>query len=146
MRTRRTRRDCTEFERVTQENELLLGAIEAEFGRLDVLEAADRMRHTDNPALVDSLRRQGRLLAYRREGDDRWWYPGFQFSHNGGISSATARLQGLTAAKPIALIIWLCSPAQTLEHRARPVDLIRSAPDAVIAAAICELTQHQAEP
>jgi hypothetical protein len=146
MHNQRPHQKPTEPGRAAKEDEATLLAIEAEFGQLNVLEAADRMKHTDNPALVESLRRGRRLLAYRHQSDDRWWYPGFQFSENGGIPSVIGQLLSSTSQElvdPLDLVIWLCSPTPALKGRARPVDLLRTDPHAIITAAGRDLMQHQ---
>ncbi|WP_415853610.1 hypothetical protein [Sinomonas sp. G460-2] len=131
--------------RALEQEERDVEAIEREFGRLTVFEAAARMRHSDNLGLVASLRRRGRLLAYRRRGQDTWWYPPFQYAENGGVLSVIPKLLEVAAAgrvDPMDLTFWLCSPTGMLEDDARPVDLLRSHPDAVLEAAQYDLGEH----
>ncbi|WP_171042458.1 hypothetical protein [Sinomonas gamaensis] len=121
-----------------------LEAIEAEFGVLDEAQAADRIGHPGNARLVDSLRERGRILAYRRRGEDEWIYPLFQFEGNGVLSVTRQLLEVATVegVDPMDLVFWLCSRSGMLEDAARPVDLLRADPEAVLEAARYDLGEH----
>jgi hypothetical protein len=84
-------------------------------------------------ALANRWRREGRIFAvtYR----ERLLYPAFQFDGEGNPRSLIAAvLAALPVTDPWAVALWFVACTGQLGDR-RPIDLLETAPDAVIAAA-----------
>ncbi|HET9690823.1 MAG TPA: hypothetical protein VFP61_06700 [Acidimicrobiales bacterium] len=107
--------------------------VAAEFGVWSAAEAGRRIgsRGHSPTAVVRRWAAQGKLLAVPVAGLDH--YPAFTFGADGRPRPVVARLLG-TGRSGWELVAWLVEPSAALAG-ARPVDLLDSAPDAVVAAA-----------
>lgn len=118
-----------------------LRAIEAEFGWLDSLGVAKQVGRAQNRTVASTMRSKGRLLGYVPRGEQGVRFPRFQFE-GAGVLPVVPELIEVANEHGVAhedLLFWLCAPTGMLEDDARPVDLLRSAPDAVLAAARYDL-------
>ncbi|WP_024793259.1 hypothetical protein [Tomitella biformata] len=123
--------------RAVQATENRWRAIESEFGLLNSTDVARLLgsRASNTRSFTADQRKAGRVLGIRR--GKSYLYPGFQFDANGVVQTAIPTILRLAAdadwsAESTAM--WLCSPSGWLADR-RPVDLLATEPDAVLAAA-----------
>jgi hypothetical protein len=117
-------------------DDALRTAVAAEFGVWSAAEAGRRIgsRGHSPTAVIRRWAAQGNLLTVPLAGIDH--YPGFAFGPDGRprpvLRRVAAALPGRTGW---ALVTWLVSPQDALGG-ARPVDLLDTDPDAVVAAAV----------
>lgn len=111
--------------------------VAGEFGLLSSTEAGLRLgsRSRTPRNLASSMRRTGRLLALQRRQSA--YFPGFQFDDQGQPLLVIRQLRKLAEecgwSEP-GITQWLMGPTTYLDDQ-RPVDLLRSAPESVLAAA-----------
>ncbi len=107
--------------------------VEEEFGLLSSGEVAAR-QGSANRQLAYDQRRTGRLLGIRRGA--RWVYPGFQFDADGQprmVVAEVARLGSSAGWTAADVLLWFTTPTTYLPDDKRPVDLLDSDPDLVVA-------------
>jgi hypothetical protein len=113
----------------------LRSAVAAEFGVWSAAEAGRRIgsRGHSPAAAIRRWAAQGNLLTVPVAGLDH--YPGFAFGPDGRPRRVLGRVAtALSGRTGWALVAWLVSPQDVLGG-ARPVDLLDSDPEAVVAAA-----------
>jgi hypothetical protein len=113
----------------------LRAAVAAEFGVWSAAEAGRRIgsRGHSPAAAIRRWAAQGKLLTVPVAGLDH--YPGFAFGLDGRPRSVLVRVASAVPERTgWALVAWLVSPQDALGG-ARPVDLLETNPDAVVAAA-----------
>lgn len=126
------------------EEEQDLRDIEEEFGWFDSGGVAEQMGKKRNRTLASSLRAKGQLLGYARRGQQAVRYPRFQFDGK-GILPVIPELIRVADENKVAhedLLFWICAPTGMLEDDARPVDILRTDPDRVLAAARYDLGEQ----
>ena len=112
-----------------------------EFGAFTVEELADanRSQATVRSALADNWRKRRQVFAVPhpdKAARARDVYPAFQFEDHKPIKAVAAVLEAFGERKaPWKLALWFTSNNGWLPGSLRPVDLLRSSPDAVIEAA-----------
>ena len=121
---------------VQAQNNLLL-QLASEFGLLSSTEAGRRLgsRSQTPRNLASSMRRTGRLLAIQRGQSAQ--FPGFQFDEHGQPLLVIRQLRKLADEfgwSELGITAWLMGPTTYLDDQ-RPVDLLRNAPESVLAAA-----------
>jgi hypothetical protein len=90
-------------------------------------------RATNQAALANGWKAAGRIFALKVERTDR--YPAFQFGDDGKPLPVIATvLEIMGSEKPWSVALWLVAGSGWLGGR-RPVDLLRTDPDAVVHAA-----------
>jgi hypothetical protein len=116
--------------------------VDAEFGLLSSEQVAELVgsRSANRASAAYGLRSTGRIFSVTSGGVQR--YPGFQFDPTAGQPrrGVTRTLQVLAdaALSGWELALWFTSPTGLLDGH-RPVDLLDTDPDAVVAAAHAEL-------
>jgi hypothetical protein len=113
----------------------LRAAVAAEFGLWSAAEAGRRIgsRGHSPSAAIRRWSAQGNLWMVPVAGLDH--YPGFAFGPDGRPRPVLRRVaSALPGRTGWALVAWLVSPQEALGG-ARPVDLLDTDPDAVVAAA-----------
>lgn len=128
--------------RAVQATENRWRAIESEFGLLDSTAVARLLgsRASNARSFTAEHRKAGKVLGIRR--GKSYLYPSFQFDANGVVRLAIPTIIRLATGadwSSESTAIWLCSPSGWLADR-RPVDLLETEPDAVIAAARAKFT------
>jgi hypothetical protein len=122
--------------RAQQATENVWHRLEAEFGLLTGSEVAELLGASPSRrAFAETKRAENEVIGALRGGEFR--YPGFQFDH-GVVLPVIAPLIVLARAnhwRDEDLIFWLQGPSTSFEEEDRPVDHLRSDPDAVLAAA-----------
>lgn len=113
-----------------------------EFGCYTAEELADAngSQASQRSALADNWRKRRQVFAVAhpdRKARDRDVYPAFQFDEGGRpLKVVQAVLDAFDGRKtPWKLALWFTSNNGALPDSARPVDLLRSQPEAVVAAA-----------
>jgi hypothetical protein len=123
------------LEGVPDDDALLRTAVDAEFGVWSAAEAGRRIgsRGHSPSAAIRRWAAQGNLLTVPVAGLDH--YPGFAFGLDGRPRPVLVRVAAaLPGRTGWALVAWLVSPQPALGG-ARPVDLLDTDPDAIVAAA-----------
>ncbi|MEN2743356.1 hypothetical protein [Sinomonas halotolerans] len=128
--------------RALRDEEEALGSLERECGRLDAaqVEALFGLR----PGQAEELCGAGQLLAYRHRGAQTRWYPAFQFD-GPRVLAVVAHLLEVARAAGVAhedVVLWLGSRTAMLSGTVRPVDLLRTDPQSVLAAARYDLAER----
>ncbi|WGX94339.1 hypothetical protein [Nocardioides sp. L-11A] len=123
--------------RAVQAEQNLYDRLAEEFGMLTPGEAGQRLgsRSRAPRNLAAQARKAGRLLAIKR--GSHVLYPGFQFGEDGQplpVIAALVELARRHERSETGIVQWLCGPTTYLDGR-RPVDLVRSTPDEVLALA-----------
>lgn len=112
-----------------------------EFGFVTAEELADanQSRAGNRNALADDWKRRRKVFAVRhRDESGRPWevFPLFQFENHKPIKAVQAVLEAFGKHKaPWKLALWFTSNNGWLPGQARPVDLLKFAPDAIVQAA-----------
>jgi hypothetical protein len=112
-----------------------------EFGFVTAEQLADanQSRAGNRGALADNWKKRGQVFAVRHRdeaGRPREVFPLFQFEDHKPIKAVQAVLEAFGEHKaPWKLALWFTSNNGWLPGQARPVDLLESAPDAVVQAA-----------
>jgi hypothetical protein len=112
-----------------------------EFGFMSAEELADanRSRAANRNALTDNWKKRHQVFAVRHRdesGRPREVFPLFQFEDGKPIKAVQGVLEAFGEHKaPWKIALWFASNNGWLPGQARPVDLLGSAPDAVIEAA-----------
>lgn len=112
-----------------------------EFGYFSAEQLAEMngSRASNRSALADNWRKRRQVFAVPHPGHaarERDVYPAFQFEDGKPIKAVQAVLEAFDGRKsPWKLALWFASSNGALPDSARPVDLLRSNPRAVIAAA-----------
>lgn len=113
----------------------------SEFGFVTAEQLTDaNQSHAGNRnALADNWKKRRRVFAVRHRdesGRPREVFPMFQFEDHKPIKAVQAVIEAFGEHKaPWKLALWFTSNNGWLPRRARPVDLLESAPDAVVQAA-----------
>ena len=112
-----------------------------EFGFVTAEQLADanQSRAANRNALADNWKKRRQVFAVRHRdesGRPREVFPLFQFEDHKPIKVVQAVLEAFGEHKaPWKLALWFASNNGWLQGQARPVDLLESAPDAVLQAA-----------
>lgn len=112
-----------------------------EFGFVTAEQLADanQSRASNRSALADNWKKRRQVFAVRHRdgsGRPREVFPLFQFEDHKPIKSVQTVLEAFGDGKtPWKLALWFTSNNGWLPGQARPVDLLESAPDAVVQAA-----------
>ena len=116
-----------------------------EFGFISAEQLADanQSRAANRNALADNWKKRRQVFAVRHRdesGRQREVFPLFQFDDHKPIKAVQGVLAAIGERKaPCKIALWFTSNNGWLPEQARPVDLLASAPDAVVQAA-----QHDA--
>ena len=109
------------------------------FATAEQLADANRSRAGNRNALADNWKKRRQVFAVRhreKSGRLREVFPLFQFEDHKPIKAVQAVLVAFGENKtPWKLALWFTSNNGWLPGQARPVDLLESAPDAVVQAA-----------
>ncbi len=121
-----------------------LRVIEEEFGWLDSGGVAERLGKKRSRTLASSMRAKGQLVGYARRGQQGVRFPKFQFDGLGvlPVISELIRVANEWGVAHEDLLFWICAPTGMLQDDARPVDMLRTKPDDVVAAAAYDLGGH----
>ena len=109
------------------------------FATAEQLADANQSRATNRNALADNWKKRRQVFAVRHRdesGRAREVYPLFQFEDHNPIKAVQPVLEAFGEHKaPWKIALWFTSNNGWLPGQARPVDLLGSAPDAVVQAA-----------
>ena len=109
------------------------------FVTAEQLADANQSRAGKRSALADNWKKRRQVFAVRHRdesGRPREVFPIFQFEDHKPIKAVQAVIEAFGEHKaPWKLALWFTSNNGWLPRRARPVDLLESAPDAVVQAA-----------
>lgn len=110
--------------------------IEAEHPWFTSTQAAQQLGRSANRNYASQLRKDGKLLGYRRANSYR--YPAFQFDpRTGDVRPVIGQLLAFTRSCDVPdedLMLWLCSRTAYFPEQDRPVDHIED-PELLLAAA-----------
>jgi hypothetical protein len=110
------------------------------FATAEQLADANQSRAGNRNALADNWKKRRQVFAVRHRdesGRPREVFPLFQFEDRKPIKAVQAVLEAFGEHKaPWKLALWFTSNNGWLPAQARPVDLLESAPDAVVQAAL----------
>ena len=121
-----------------------------EFGYVTAEQLADanQSRAANRNALADNWKKRRQVFAVRHRdetGRPREVFPLFQFEDHKPIKAVQAVLQAFGEHKaPWKLALWFTSNNGWLPGQARPVDLLESAPEAVVLAAQRDAAENAA--
>lgn len=109
------------------------------FATAEELADANQSRAGNRSALADNWKKRRQVFAVRHRdesGRPREVFPLFQFEHHKPVKVVQAVLEALGEHKtPWKIALWFTSNNGWLPGQVRPVDLLGSAPDAVVQAA-----------
>lgn len=109
------------------------------FATASALADANHSRAANRQALTENWKTRGQVFAVRHRaasGQMQEVFPLFQFEDHKPIKAVQAVLQAFGEHKAAwKLALWFTSNNGLLPRQARPVDLLLTAPDAVVAAA-----------
>ncbi len=109
------------------------------FATAEQLADANQSRATNRNALADNWKKRRQVFAVRHRdesGRPREVYPLFQFEDHKPIKAVQPVLEAFGEHKaPWKIALWFTSNNGWLPGQVRPVDLLQSAPDAVVQAA-----------
>lgn len=128
--------------RAVQAEHNLVARIEAEFGLYTSAQVGKMLgsRSSAPRNLAASTHREGATIALHR--GTHLTYPGFQFGPDGQPLPVIRQLRDLAESNDwteTGLIQWLCAPTTYLDGK-RPVDVIATNPDRLVAVARDALT------
>lgn len=125
-----------ELARSLQAQENWWRKIEAEHPWFTSTQAAQQLGRSANRNYASQLRKDGRLLGYRRANSYR--YPAFQFDpRTGGVRPVIEHLLRISHSYDVPdndVMLWLCSRSAFFDEQDRPVDHLDD-PQLLLAAA-----------
>jgi hypothetical protein len=132
-----TTADIRMAQRVADRHARLLN--EFGFATAEQLAATNASRAANRNALTDNWKKRGQVFAVRHRdesGRQREVFPLFQFDDGKPIKAVQGVLEAFGEGKaPWNVALWFTSNNGWLPGQARPVDLLASAPEAVVEAA-----------